>query len=83
MRTKTESRTKRLRDLVAGDVIEIDQSGHLAVVSANEPDSDPGFRRRGFYQTRFDMGAPHGIGGWTGNGQNMVTLAAPSIGGAR
>jgi hypothetical protein len=82
---KTESRTKRLADLVAGDVILIDRGGHRAVVQRNTPHVDPGLRARGFYQTAFlmDDGGDGRDGGWSCHADSMVRVAATTIGGAR
>lgn len=73
MKTKAE-RTKRLADLAPGDRIVIDRGGRTAIVQGNEPDEIPGLRARGFFHTRFLMDNGR-LGGWTGNGQSMITLA--------
>jgi hypothetical protein len=81
MTATTERRTKRLADLVAGDVIVIDRGGHTAVVESHQPDAQPTLRARGYYQTRFvmDGGRP---GGWTGHGESQIEIVAAARGGA-
>ena len=81
MKATTERRTKRLADLVAGDVIVIDRGGHTAVVESNGPDETPTLRARGYYQTRFvmDGGRP---GSWTGRVDSEIEIAASARGGA-
>ena len=72
--------TKRLADLLPGDVIEIDRGGHTAVVQTNNPDGDPGLRARGYYETRFLMDSRR-PGGWTGHAESTIRLA--TVGGGR
>jgi len=69
-----KTKTKRLADLMPGDVIVIDRGGHTAVVETNGPDDDPTLRARGFYQTQFLMDGDR-LGGWTGNGKSTIRLA--------
>jgi hypothetical protein len=82
MRAKPESRTKRLADLVAGDVILIDRGGHRAVVQRNAPDADSTLRARGYYATDFLLDDGRDAG-WSGHGDRMVPMAETARGGAR
>jgi len=80
MTAETTRRTKRLADLVAGDVIVIDRGRHTAVVASNEPDDDPTMQKREFYRTEFVM-VEGRLGAWTGNGSSLIEIAS-TIGGA-